>query len=304
MTNVESSFDVDHMVVNSTVDPSAEVKLSGTTISDPIEPIQGLSSNDVRKSDTTEGIGNAGLIGSIIGAVAGLTFLGLLIVLLLRKYRQRSRTPKRDRSEKYYRPHSPSQYSSIRPYQVDLSAAEISPFTNCIYTYQNSPGDQKRSPLITGTPRSAFAFHPYQPGIPRSPVSSINTTNLILGLGPVLGPRFKRRHDRQASISDIVNGMPQTATTRAWTRTDEGTFGMYNQPRSGTTGLTSGSGSEPGSATAGTISFWSPRPRGAQFSLPPLALPPKMFVLGQDGEVEPLGSPGGSGWSSIATKVG
>jgi len=303
MTNIESSFDVDYMVVNSTVDRSAEVKLSGTTISDPIEPIQGLTPNDVRKSDTTEGIGNAGLIGGIIGAVAGLTFLGLLVVSLLRKFRQRSRASKHDRSEKYHRPHSPLQYSS-RPFQVDLSAAEISPFTNGMHTYQDSPGDQKRSPPITGTPRSAFAFHPYQPGIPRSPVSSIGTTNLILGLGPVPGPRFKRRHDRQASISDIVNGMPQTAVTRAWTRTDEGTFGMYNQPRSGTTGSTSGSGSEPGLATAGTTSFWSPRPRGAQFSLPPLALPPKMFVLGQDGEVEPLGSPGGSGRSSIATKVG
>lgn len=34
----------------------------------------------------------------------------------------------------------------------------------------------------------------------------------------------------------------------------------------------------------------SPRPRGAQFSLPAISLPPKMFVLGLDGEVEPLGT--------------
>lgn len=301
MTNTETKFDLDYMVVNSTIDPSAEVNLSGTTIIDPIDPGQEPSPNNAVKPDVVDDGGNAGLIGGIIGAVAGLALLGLLAVLLLRRCRKRSRPTENDFREKYYRPSPPSRSSSIRPFQVDLTG-DISPFVGGMYTYQDSPGDHKRSPLITGPPQSAFAFHPYQSGSPRSVASSVSTTNLILGLGPVPTPRYtKRRHDRQASISDIVNGMPETAVTRAWTRTDEGSIGSgYNQPRPG--GLTSSSS---GSGSAGTKSSgWSPRPRGAQFSLPPLALPPKMFVLGQDGEVKPLGSPGGSGRSSIATKLG
>jgi hypothetical protein len=304
MTNIESSFDLDYIVVNSTIDPKAEINLSGTAISNPIDPGQDPSPNNAVKPDMSDDSGNAGMIGGIIGAVAGLALLGLLAVLLLRRCRKRSRTSDNEIREKYYRPHAPSQSSSIRPFQVDLTGAETSPFTSGMYTYQDSPGDHKRSPLITGPPQSAFAFHPYQSGRPRSPVSSVSTTTLILGLGPVPTPRYKRqRHDRQASISDIVNGMPETAVTRAWTKTDEGSIGMYNQPRSG--GTTGSSSNRSGSGSAGTKSSgWSPRPRGAQFSLPPLALPPKMFVLGQDGEVEPLGSPGGSGRSSIATKLG
>jgi hypothetical protein len=303
MTNAESRFDLDYIVVNSTVDPSAEINLAGTTIIDPIDPGQEPSPNNAVKPDPVDDGGNAGMIGGIIGAVAGLAFLGLLAILLLRKCRKRSRPTTNDLREKYYYPDPPSRSSSIRPFQVDLTG-DISPFVGGMYTYQDSPGDHKRSPLITGPPQSAFAFHPYQSGSPRSIASSVSTNTLILGLNPVPTSRYskKPRHDRQASISDILNGMPETAVTKAWTKTDEGTFGGgYNQPRPGGTNGSSSAGS----GSAGTVSSgWSPRPRGAQLSLPPIALPPKMFVLGQDGEVEPLGTPGGSGRSSVATKLG
>ena len=304
ITNTESSFDLDYIVVNSTINPSAEVNLAGTTIIDPISPGQESSPNNAAKSDPMDDGGNAGMVGAIIGSVVGLAFLCLLAVLLWRKCRGRSRPSTHDLRAKYYHPNPLSRSSSIRRSQVDLTG-DISPFVGGMYTYQDSPGEHKRSPLITGPPQSAFAFHPYQSGAPRSIASSVSTSTLILGLNPV--PTTSRyserpRHDRQASISDILNGMPETAVTKAWTKTDEVTFGGgYTQPRPDRANGPSSAGPR----LAETVSSgWSPRPRGAQFSLPPLALPPKMFVLGQDGEVEPLGTPGGSGRSSMATRLG
>jgi len=72
MTNTESRFDLDYIVVNSTIDPSAEVTLAGTTIIDPINPGREPSPNNAIKPDPVNDSGNAGMIGGIIGSVAGL----------------------------------------------------------------------------------------------------------------------------------------------------------------------------------------------------------------------------------------
>jgi hypothetical protein len=298
MTNTETLFDLDYMVVNSTIDPSAPVNLTGTTIIEPVDA-PGLLPGHPSKAGAEED--NGVLIGSIIGAVAGLALLTLLAFILWRKWDKSTRaaSPRKDekytyRSNSYSRSHARSQ--SSQPFQVDLVGEEISPFTTGMYTYQDSPGDHKRSPLITGPPQSAFAFHSYQSGIPRSPASSTKTSELILGLGPV--PARQRsearpRHERQASILDTIYGRPSPLKSTGSRSEDEGLG--YNLQRTAGTG--------PGSAGTNS-SGWSPRPKGAQFSLPALALPPKMFVLGQDGEVEPLGSPGRStlARSSIATR--
>ena len=300
MTNAETMFDLDYMVVNSTIDPSAPVNLTGTTIIEPVDA-PGLLPGDPTKPDAGPDDDNGVLIGGIIGAVAGIALLGLLGLILWRKWRKSRRTATRQQDEKYtYRSnsysHSHARSQSSQPFQVDLIGEEISPFTTGMYTYQDGPGDHKRSPLITGPPQSAFAFHSYQSGIPKSPASSTKTSELILGLGPVPArhrPETKPRHERQASILDTIYGRPSPLKSTGSGSEEDG-FG-YNQQRT--------AGTQPGSAGT-NASGWSPRPKGAQFSLPALALPPKMFVLGQDGEVEPLGSPGRStiARSSIATR--
>jgi hypothetical protein len=271
-TDVGKWFDLDYMLVNSTTDPNpSPVELAGTSVIDPIET------------------------GNAASGLVGLTLWR----------RSRRSPPKSDSNigEKYIS-------DSARPFQVDSSSAQISPFTGGIYTYQDSPFDQygdydpfrdqkRSSPLVTGPPQSAFAFHPYLSGIPRSPASATNTLLLGQSSGSIRHGQ-KSRHPRQTSISEITNSAASRVCGEAYTAmgSEVGSSGSHTLHSA-----TAGAGSKRSPGSAGPASSgWSPRPRGAKFSLPPLALPPKMFVLGQDGEVEPLGSPGASGRSSVVTR--
>jgi hypothetical protein len=301
-TDVGKWFDLDYMLVNSTTDPNpSPVELAGTSVIDPIET--GNAASGLVSPDKKDDNGNGILIGSIVGSILGIVILTLLGLALWR--RSRRSPPKSDSNigEKYIS-------DSARPFQVDSSSAQISPFTGGIYTYQDSPFDQygdydpfrdqkRSSPLVTGPPQSAFAFHPYLSGIPRSPASATNTLLLGQSSGSIRHGQ-KSRHPRQTSISEITNSAASRVCGEAYTAmgSEVGSSGSHTLHSA-----TAGAGSKRSPGSAGPASSgWSPRPRGAKFSLPPLALPPKMFVLGQDGEVEPLGSPGASGRSSVVTR--
>jgi hypothetical protein len=252
MTNLdaEKQFSFDYLVANSTSDPS-KLELAGIAISDPIDTGGSTPSEPAAVSEAglgADGPSDTALIAGIIGGIIGVALLAMLCFLLWRK---RKKTPA-------LLPVTPNRYDrrdTTTPFQIDLTSQVISPFTSGLDTYQDSPWDRdhKRSPLVSGPPQSAFAFHSYLSGVPRSPASSADTL-ILLGSGtPRRSPNSHSPHSRQQSISEYMTAQSQS---------------------SGQTET-------------------SPRPRGAQFSLPAISLPPKMFVLGLDGEVEPLNTPNG-----------
>jgi hypothetical protein len=274
MTNLEADkqFSLDYLVSNSTSDPSRP-DLAGIAISDPVD-VGGVSPSD----PIADGPSNIALIGGIIGGIVGISFLVLLCLILRKRQQKAKKFVLGDTVHRYDR-----RDTSATSFQIDLISQEVSPFTSGLYTYQDSPCNHKSSPL-SGPPQTAFAFHSYLSGVPRSPASPGST--FILGQGPPSTRQSPNRHphSRQQSISEYTSTQSQSSKpTREGDRSDVGTFGPNGRRTSKT--MRDGSSSEESGGTG-----ISPRPRGAQFSLPAISLPPKMFVLGLDGEVEPLGT--------------